>query len=46
MLRPGGYSSFIVRTGGGYAAWLESGTGGFHDTVGSRPMLRLHLPDQ
>lgn len=24
--------------------WLESGTGGFHDTVASRPMLRLDLP--
>lgn len=28
------------------AAWLESGTGGFHDTVASRPMLRLDLPDR
>jgi DNA-binding transcriptional ArsR family regulator len=28
------------------AAWLESGTGGFHDTVVSRPMLRLDLPDR
>jgi len=27
-------------------AWLESGTGGFHDTVASRPMLRLDLPDR
>lgn len=26
--------------------WLESGTGGFHDTVASRPMLRLDQPDQ
>jgi DNA-binding transcriptional ArsR family regulator len=25
-------------------AWLESGTGAFHDTVSSRPMLRLALP--
>jgi DNA-binding transcriptional ArsR family regulator len=24
--------------------WLESGTGAFHDTVTSRPMLRLSLP--
>ena len=28
------------------AAWLESGTGGFHDTVASRPILRLDLPDR
>lgn len=28
------------------AAWLKSGTGGFHDTVASRPMLRLDLPDR
>lgn len=28
------------------AAWLESGTGGFHDTVVTRPMLRLNLPDR
>ena len=27
-------------------AWLESGTGGFHDTVVGRPMLRLDLPDR
>jgi len=26
------------------AAWLESGTGSFHDTVTSRPLLRLDLP--
>lgn len=26
--------------------WLESGIGGFHDTVASRPMLRLDLPDR
>lgn len=26
------------------ASWLESGTGSFHDTVTSRPMLRLALP--
>ena len=25
-------------------AWLESGSGAFHDTVASRPMLRLSLP--
>jgi DNA-binding transcriptional ArsR family regulator len=24
--------------------WLEKGTGAFHDTVSSRPMLRLDLP--
>jgi DNA-binding transcriptional ArsR family regulator len=24
--------------------WLETGTGAFHDTVASRPMLRLPLP--
>jgi hypothetical protein len=28
------------------AAWLESGTGGFHGTVVGRPMLRLDLPDR
>jgi DNA-binding transcriptional ArsR family regulator len=28
------------------AAWLESGTGAFHDTVASRPMLRLDLLDR
>ena len=27
-------------------AWLESGTGGFHDTVASRPMLMLDLPNR
>jgi hypothetical protein len=27
-------------------AWLESGTGAFHDTVASRPLLRLDLPYQ
>jgi DNA-binding transcriptional ArsR family regulator len=26
-------------------AWLESGTGAFHDTITSRPLLRLTLPD-
>jgi len=26
-------------------AWLESGTGAFHDTITSRPLLRLPLPD-
>jgi hypothetical protein len=26
------------------SSWLESGTGSFHDTVASRPMLRLDLP--
>jgi DNA-binding transcriptional ArsR family regulator len=26
-------------------AWLESGSGAFHDTVTSRPLLRLSLPD-
>ncbi|HEX6450359.1 MAG TPA: hypothetical protein VF060_12975 [Trebonia sp.] len=26
------------------AGWLESGTGAFHDTVISRPLLRLGLP--
>ena len=25
--------------------WLESGTGAFHDTITSRPLLRLLLPD-
>jgi DNA-binding transcriptional ArsR family regulator len=25
-------------------AWLESGTGAFHDTLTSRPMLKLSLP--
>jgi DNA-binding transcriptional ArsR family regulator len=25
-------------------SWLESGAGGFHDTVTSRPMLKLDLP--
>ena len=25
--------------------WLESGSGAFHDTVTSRPMVRLSLPD-
>jgi predicted nucleotidyltransferase len=25
--------------------WLESGSGAFHDTVTSRPLLRLALPD-
>ena len=25
--------------------WLESGSGAFHDTVASRPMVRLSLPD-
>ena len=28
------------------SAWLESGTGAFHDTVVSRPLLRLDLPHQ
>ena len=28
------------------AAWLESGTGGFHDTVASRPLFKLDLPDR
>jgi DNA-binding transcriptional ArsR family regulator len=28
------------------AAWLESGTGAFHDTVASRPVFKLDLPDQ
>jgi hypothetical protein len=27
-------------------AWLESGTGSFHDTVASRPLLKLDLPHQ
>ncbi len=27
-------------------AWLESGTGAFHDTVASRPLVRLDLPHQ
>jgi len=26
-------------------AWLESGSGAFHDTVTSRPIFRLSLPD-
>jgi predicted nucleotidyltransferase len=26
-------------------AWLESGSGAFHDTVTSRPLFRLSLPD-
>jgi hypothetical protein len=26
------------------ASWLESGSGSFHDTVTSRPMLELALP--
>jgi DNA-binding transcriptional ArsR family regulator len=26
-------------------AWLEPGTGAFHDTITSRPLLRLPLPD-
>lgn len=26
------------------ASWLESGAGSFHDTVTSRPMLKLALP--
>ena len=26
-------------------AWLESGSGAFHDTVTSRPLVRLSLPD-
>jgi predicted nucleotidyltransferase len=26
------------------ASWLESGSGSFHDTVTSRPMLQLTLP--
>jgi DNA-binding transcriptional ArsR family regulator len=25
--------------------WLESGSGAFHDTITSRPLLRLSLPD-
>lgn len=28
------------------STWLESGTGSFHDTVTSRPVLRLDLPSQ
>jgi DNA-binding transcriptional ArsR family regulator len=28
------------------AAWLESGTGAFRDTVASRPVLKLDLPDR
>lgn len=28
------------------STWLESGTGSFHDTVTSRPMLRLDLPSR
>jgi DNA-binding transcriptional ArsR family regulator len=27
------------------STWLQSGTGAFHDTVTSRPLLRLTLPD-
>jgi hypothetical protein len=27
------------------SAWLESGSGAFHDTITSRPLLRLALPD-
>jgi DNA-binding transcriptional ArsR family regulator len=30
----------------GVPAWLESGTGAFHDTVASRPLLKLDLPHQ
>ena len=26
-------------------AWLEAGSGAFHDTITSRPLLRLPLPD-
>ena len=26
-------------------AWLESGSGAFHDTITSRPLVRLSLPD-
>ncbi|MGH3200836.1 MAG: MarR family transcriptional regulator [Streptosporangiaceae bacterium] len=26
-------------------AWLEAGSGAFHDTITSRPLLRLALPD-
>ena len=25
--------------------WLESGSGAFHDTITSRPLLKLSLPD-
>ena len=25
--------------------WLESGSGAFHDTIATRPLLRLALPD-
>jgi hypothetical protein len=25
--------------------WLDSGSGAFHDTITSRPLLRLSLPD-
>jgi hypothetical protein len=28
------------------SSWLQSGTGSFHDTVASRPMLMLDLPDR
>ena len=28
------------------SSWLESGTGSFHDTVTSRPLLRLDLPSR
>jgi predicted nucleotidyltransferase len=27
------------------SAWLESGSGAFHDTITSRPLRRLALPD-
>jgi hypothetical protein len=27
------------------SAWLESGSGAFHDTVTSRPLVRLSLPN-
>jgi hypothetical protein len=27
-------------------AWLESGTDAFHDTIASRPLLKLDLPHQ
>jgi hypothetical protein len=26
-------------------AWLESGSGAFHDTIATRPLLRLSLRD-
>ena len=26
-------------------AWLESGTGAFHDTITSRPMAKLAVPE-